>query len=115
MARATIPLMLRLALPLILIATIGAADNSSSTADKPLSMKELTFLSREGCVNTPDMAYQLETALKALGWPNDYQVVDIGELPKNDARTGYPTPTLLWKGRDIFGMPVPKPPYEEPT
>ena len=108
MARATIALMLKLALPLIVIATVSAAD-------KPSSMKDLTFLSREGCVNTPDMAYQLEGALKALDWPNDYQYIDIGDLPKSDARTGYPTPTLLWRGRDVFGMPAPKPPYEEPT
>jgi hypothetical protein len=33
----------------------------------------------------------------------------------SDVRSGYPTPTLLWKGRDIFGMPVPKPPFNAPS
>ena len=78
-------------------------------------MKDLTFLTRDGCVNTPDMVVNLDDALIALKLRRDYQVVDIGKLPKSDPRTGYPTPTILWKGKDIFGMAVPKPPYLEPT
>ena len=77
---------------------------------------DLVFLTRDGCVNTPDMLNNLDDALKALGWPRfDYRFVHIDKLPKSDVRTGYPTPTLLWKGRDIFGMPVPKPPYDLPS
>ena len=84
--------------------------------DKPVSVKaDLVFLTRDGCVNTPDMVNNLDDALKALGWPTDYQYVDIGKLPAKDVRTGYPTPTLLWKGKDIFGLPVPKPPYDVPS
>jgi hypothetical protein len=30
-------------------------------------MKELTFLTRDGCVNTPKMAHNLDDALKSLG------------------------------------------------
>ncbi len=79
------------------------------------SMKDLTFLTRDGCVNTPDMLNNLDDALIALKLRRDYQVVDIGKLPKDDPRTGYPTPTVLWKGKDIFGMSVPKPPYHVPS
>lgn len=78
-------------------------------------MKDLTFLTRDDCVNTPDMLVNLDDALTALRWPHDCQVVNIGRLPAKDVRTGYPTPTLLWKGRDIFGMPAPKPPYDVPS
>lgn len=67
------------------------------------------------CVNTPDMVNNLDDAPKALGWPTDYQYINIGKLPANDARTGYPTPTLLWNGKDIFGMPAPAPPFHEPS
>lgn len=86
-------------------------------ADAPTSLKaDLTFLTRDGCVNTPDMVNTLDDALKALGWPrHDYQYVNIGTLPAKDVRTGYPTPTLLWRGKDLFGMPVPKPPYDAPS
>jgi hypothetical protein len=84
--------------------------------DKPASVKtDLVFLTRDGCVNTPDMVNNLDDALKALGWPTDYQYLDIGKLPRKDARTGYPTPTVLWRGRDLFGMPAPTPPFPEPS
>src|SRR5262245_36663881 len=82
---------------------------------KPATLKDLTFLTRDGCVNTPEMRNNLEDALKAIGWPTDYQYINIGTLSKTDARTGYPTPTLLWKGRDIFVLPVPTPPFPEPS
>ena len=79
------------------------------------TIKELTFLTRDGCVNTPDMVNNLDDALTALKLPKDYQFVDIGKLPKDDPRTGYPTPTILWKGKDIFGMPAQRPPYDVPS
>jgi hypothetical protein len=81
----------------------------------PSTMKDLTFLTRDGCVNTPDMVNNLDDALTGLKLPKDYQFIDIGKLPKDDSRTGYPTPTILWKGKDIFGMAVPKPPYDAPS
>jgi hypothetical protein len=87
-----------------------------TVSDKPASVKaDLVFLTRDGCVNTPDMVTNLDDALKSLGWPTDYQYIDIGKLPKTDARTGYPTPTLLWKAKDLFGMPVPTAPFPEPS
>jgi len=85
------------------------------TLTKPVSMKNLTFLTREGCVNTPEMQLNLDDALIALGWARDYQAIDIGTLKITDVRTAYPTPTLLWRGKDIFGMPAPKPPYGTPS
>jgi hypothetical protein len=87
-----------------------------AVSEKPVSLKnDLTFLTRDDCVNTPDMVNNLDDALNELGWPKDYQYINIGTLPARDVRTGYPTPTLLWKGRDIFGMAVPKPPYDVPS
>jgi hypothetical protein len=89
---------------------------SVALAAAPAStIKELTFLTRGECVNTPDMVNNLHDALTAMKLPKDYQFVDIGKLPADDARTGYPTPTILWKGKDIFGMPAPKPPYAVPS
>ena len=76
---------------------------------------DLVFLTRDGCVNTPDMVNNLDDALKALGWKSDYQYINIGKLATTDARTGYPTPTVLWKDADIFGMPAPTPPFPEPS
>ena len=92
----------------LLVVALGIASN-------PTTHKDLTFLTRDGCVNTPEMRNSLDDALKALGWPTDYQYINIGKLPKTDPRTGYSTPTILWKGRDIFGLPVPTPPFPEPS
>jgi hypothetical protein len=86
-----------------------------ASGETPSLKSDLVFLTRDGCVNTPDMVNNLDDALKALGWPTDYTYVNISRLPPSDGRTGYPTPTLLWKGRDVFGMPAPKPPYDAPS
>lgn len=86
-----------------------------TSPEAPATMRDLVFLTRQDCVNTPDMVNNLDDALKALGWPKDYQYIDIGTLKASDVRTDYPTPTLLWKGKDIFGMSVPKPPYNVPS
>ena len=66
-------------------------------------------------MNSSKMLANLETALRALNWPADYQLVDQGTLPSTDARTGYPTPTLLYANHDLFGMPEPERPFPEPT
>lgn len=75
-------------------------------------MNESVFLTRDGSVNTPDMMTNMDDALSALSLPHDMQVVNIGTLPSTDVRTGYSTPTVLYRGVDLFGMPAPQPPYE---
>lgn len=81
----------------------------------PLAVHNLTFLTRGDCPNTPAMRANLDAALTALGLSLDYAVIDLDTLPKTDARTGYPTPTALYQGRDLFGMPEPTPPFPEPS
>lgn len=83
--------------------------------DGVTSVKELVFLTREGCVNTATMRGNLDEALKSMGWPSDYQFVDVDTMPEGDARRGYPTPTLLYANKDVFGMTEPTPPYPTPT
>ena len=70
----------------------------------------LVLLTREGCMNTVIMRGNLDAALKALGRPPGYQMIDSATLANTDVRRGYPTPTLLFKNRDIFGMPEPRSP-----
>ena len=75
----------------------------------------LVFLTRGGCVNTTTMRANLDSALKDLGRPLSYQFIDLESLPATDARTGYPTPTILLAGKDLFGMATPTPPFPDPT
>jgi len=89
-------------------------DSTTAPAAEP-SSKGLVFLTRGGCVNTTVMRRNLDQALKALGLAAGYEVVDQDTLPETDGRRGYPTPTLLYADRDVFGMAVPKPPFAGPT
>jgi len=75
---------------------------------------ELEFLTRKGCSNTPTLLENLEQAEVGLGNKLEIEVVDQGDLAAADPRTGYPTPTILYKQRDIFGLPDPQMPYPEP-
>jgi hypothetical protein len=78
-------------------------------------MADLVLLTRHGCQNTSEMRANLNAALDRLGLRDDLQIIDIGTLPPVDERTGYPTPTLLYNGRDVFGMPAPVPPFSPPS
>ena len=71
------------------------------------STQGLVFLTRGGCANTTVMRGHLDEALKALGLAVGYEVVNQDTLPDTDGRRGYPTPTLLYADRDVFGMPGP--------
>ena len=89
---------------------------TASAKPKPRSMKtDLVFVTRDGCVNTPDMLNNLDDALRALGLGLDYPVVNLGTLPPTDPRSAYPTPTVLVRDRDLFDMPEPTPPFPEPS
>lgn len=95
-----------------MIAACTAAPQSNPAQS---SMKDLVFLTRDGCVNTVTMRTNLDEALKALQLPNDYQFIDADALLAADPRGGYGTPTVLYAGRDLFDMPEPPVPHPPPT
>jgi hypothetical protein len=93
-----------------------APRQSLTATPRPTTMKnDLVFVTRDGCEHTPDMLINVNDALRALGLPLDYQIVNLGTLPQTDPRSGYPTPTVLYHNRDLFGMPEPTPPFPEPS
>ena len=102
-----------------MLVTSACAKRITQQMASPIQPKtlrdDLVFVTRDDCVNTPDMFINLDDALRALGLPLDYQVVNLGRLPRTDPRTGYPTPTVLYRNRDLFGMPAPTPPFPEPS
>lgn len=85
-----------------------------SAAPAP-SVRDLVFLTRDGCVNTTTMRTRLDEALTALGWSKDYQFIDADTLKDTDPRRGYGTPTILYKDVDLFGMPEPPAQDNPPT
>jgi hypothetical protein len=72
------------------------------------SVRDLVFLTRDGCVNTARMRSNLDQALKSLALPTNYEFTDADKLEPSDRRRGYGTPTVLYKGRDLFGMAEPR-------
>lgn len=60
-----------------------------------------------GCPNSPKLRARLTKAVEGLHLR--VEVVDLGKLRHGDPRSGYPAPTILLNGRDLFGMAPPKP------
>lgn len=85
------------------------------TSTPPPAARAITFLTRDGCVNTTTLLARLDEALERLGIATAYVVVDADTLADGDARRGYGTPTILYDNRDVFGMPEPTPPMPSPT
>ena len=75
----------------------------------------LTLLTCRECVNGERLRRHLSDALIALRWSPLYEIVDVSLLPATDPRRAYPRPTVLWRGRDLFGLPEPPAPYQPPT
>ena len=96
-------------LVLFVAVSVGCASHPET------AINDVVFLTRGGFVSTPAMRASLDAALKAINRPADYAVVDLDTLAKTDSRTGYATPTVLVANRDLFGLPVPTPPFPEPT
>ena len=78
-------------------------------------MRDLVFLTRDGCVNTQTMRNRLDEALGALALPSDYQFINADSLQQSDPRGGYGTPTVLYSGQDLFGLPEPSQAQSAPT
>ena len=70
----------------------------------------IELLGFPGCPNTPAMRENLTAALAAIGKGWAFQDTNQEALPEDDPRRGYPTPTILVNGRDLFGLPVPTAP-----
>jgi hypothetical protein len=71
------------------------------------SVRDLVFLTRDGCANTTRMRSYLNQALESLALPTNYELIDADKLDPSDHRRGYGTPTLLYKNHDLFGMAEP--------
>jgi hypothetical protein len=95
---------------LLCVSLFAAACGSPAPVEKPLM-----FLTRQGCVNNDTMRARFDDALKTFTPSRSYSVIDLDTLPADDLRRGYPTPTILIGGADLFGMPAPTPPLPEPT
>jgi hypothetical protein len=62
------------------------------------------------CPNTPALRDNLNAALASMdaGWT--FSDINQEALPEGDLRRGWPSPTILVNGCDLFGMPAPTTP-----
>ena len=81
----------------------------------PAPMPRIEFLTRHACSEAVALRRNLDAAIIASGEPIRYGVVDVELLSPTDRRAGYPTPTILIGGRDMFGMEMPQRPVPQPT
>lgn len=62
------------------------------------------------CPNTAAMREHLAAALRELGGGLSFTDTNQETLPASDLRRGWPAPTILANGHDLFGMRAPSAP-----
>lgn len=67
----------------------------------------ITFLGSRDCPNTPRLRSNVEQALARLGITS-FEELDQTTMNDDDIRRGYPTPTILVNGQDLYGLTAPK-------
>jgi hypothetical protein len=104
---------------LLFVLVFSACNADQTVTLQPEAMNptrlHLQFLTREGCKNTAVMLANLKDTISEGKISADYTVIHQGTLKADDPRTGYPTPTILLNGKDIFGLDVPEPPFPAPS
>jgi hypothetical protein len=70
-------------------------------------MHRVELLYFKGCPNTILVRREAERAVAALGASWRLDVIDLESLPESDLRRGYGSPSILLRGREIFGDPAP--------
>jgi len=94
----------------LLAGCAATADHAARTDAVNAQPPAIELLGFPGCPNTPAMRENLRAALGSIGKGWTFTDTNQEALPEGDARRGYPTPTVLVNGRDLFGLPVPAAP-----
>lgn len=97
---------LLLATTLITLAGCSTQPSAAEHAGAPMKIEVLGFAD---CPNTPEFLARVRAAARRV---EGAQVVYVDQeaLPASDLRRGYPTPTALVNGDDLFGLPRPTAP-----
>lgn len=86
---------------------LGTASGARRGGVQAMKIELLGF---PGCPNTPAMRKNLAAALESIGGGLTFQDVNQEMLLESDLRRGWPTPTVLVDGHDLFGRPAPSGP-----
>lgn len=95
----------------VLIAGCSSHREAAATTAPPQGhAMQIELLGFPDCPNTPAMRENLTAALKNLGGGLTFTDTNQEALPEHDLRRGWPTPTVLVNGADLFGMAPPTAP-----
>ncbi|MGD9688439.1 MAG: hypothetical protein AB7K52_04270 [Phycisphaerales bacterium] len=81
----------------------SAAVNPPANTAQPT----IELLGFPDCPNTPALRASLTAALASIGRGWTFTDTNQEALPEGDRRRGWPAPTILVNGRDLFGLPAP--------
>jgi hypothetical protein len=85
-----------------------ALTQSEPIADNAAPRVQL--LGFDSCPNTPVMHQRLLAAFARLNVSEPVEVIDQEAIPDDDPRRGWPAPTVLVDGGDLFGTAAPRNP-----
>lgn len=78
--------------------------SAEGNAVKPTTIEVIGFAD---CPHTAGMLETVRAAAERLGLPDAVTYVDQVGLDPGDTKRGWPAPTVLVDGNDLFGMPTP--------
>jgi hypothetical protein len=94
---------------ILALALLSACQSTPKAQEAGRSVMNIEVLGFSDCPNTPEFLRRVRLAADQVGGAR-VLYVDQESLPQDDVRRGYPTPTALVNGRDLFGLPVPTSP-----
>ena len=74
---------------------------------EPDRVSSIQVLGFSGCPNTPELLYRVKLATIQSGITASVMYLDQKDLGEGDVRRGYPAPTVLIDGHDLYGLPAP--------
>ncbi len=74
---------------------------------EPDRISSIQVLGFSGCPSTPELLYRVKLATIQSGINATVVYLDQHDLAQSDVRRGYPAPTVLVDGHDLYGLPAP--------
>ena len=93
----------------LVAAVLSACRSTHDARETGAAMIQVEVLGFGDCPNTPEFLRRVQVAATRVDGAR-VVYVDQEALPEHDVRRGYPTPTALANGRDLFGLPAPTTP-----
>jgi hypothetical protein len=102
--------MLQFAILLVAVSMLIGCASSQGAHSVSKVLARVQILGFDSCPNTPVMHQRLLAALAQMNVDEPVDVINQDALANDDLRRGWPAPTVLIDGSDLFGMSPPQSP-----